>query len=417
MSVGADAQRTAPPEATTRIPQGPEGAASLGSFTRRRVERVLTIAIAIGCLILGAQAFFTALGPSDEAPGWHVPLMVLTFGPLAAMVIACAVGRAERVFAAIFCVCYVVALALWPAATAGQPSDPTTQPWIWYLVNVATVASVIVVPFRWQVAWTLMVPMFFGSVRILQTDAAAALWIPLVLDVSFALILGMMLITLGRVFRRIAADVDDARTKAVASYARAAAANAAEEERIAVAALMHDSVLAALIASERADTERERTLAVAMAREALTRFANTEQGAEEGSDEPTDARALADAVERAAENLGAAPERSRDIDPGTPALPGRVARALTLAATQAVANAVEHARGQGLAVRVSGRPDRIAVIVSDTGDGFDLHAIPDDRLGIRASIVARVAAVGGIATVEPTPEGTTVTLEWRPVSA
>ena len=66
---------------------------------------------------------------------------------------------------------------------------------------------------------------------------------------------------------------------------------------------------------------------------------------------------------------------------------------------------------------MSGRPDRIAVIVSDTGDGFDLHAIPDDRLGIRASIVARVAAVGGIATVEPTPEGTTVTLEWRPVTA
>lgn len=417
MSVSADTQRPAFTEPSGRIPQGPESAASLGSFTRQRVERILTLAIALGCLVLGAQAFATALGPDEELPGWHIPLVVLTFAPLAAMLIACVIGRFERAFAALFCVCYVIALALWPLATEGQETDPNVEPWIWYLVNVATVASVLVVPFRWQVAWTVFVPLFFGAVRVIQVDFSSAIWIPLSLDVSFALILGGMLITLGRVFRRIATEVDTARAKAVESYARAAAANAAEEERIAVAALMHDSVLAALIAAERAQTDRERTLAVAMAQEALTRFANTEQGVEEGSDAPTDASALAEAVERAADNLGARPRFSRNLDAATPQLPGRVARALTLAATQAMANAVEHARGRGLAVTVTGTRDRIAVQVSDTGEGFDLHAIPDDRLGIRASIVARVAAVGGVATVDPSPQGTTVTLEWRPVSA
>jgi signal transduction histidine kinase len=417
MSVSAEAQRPALIDPSGRIPQGPESAASLGSFTRQRVERVLTIAIALGSVVLGAQAFFSALGPGDERPGWHLPLVILTFAPLAAMLLACVIGRFERAFAALFCVCYVVALALWPFATAGQPTNPNAEPWIWYLVNVATVASVLVVPFRWQVVWTVFVPLFFGTVRVIQVDFASDIWIPLSLDVSFALILGGMLITLGRVFRRIAADVDTARAKAVESYARAAAANAAEEERIAVAALMHDSVLAALIAAERAQTPRERTLAVGMAQEALTRFANTEQGVEEGSDEPMDASALADAVERAAANLGATPLQSRAIDAATPPIPGRVARALTLAASQAIANAVEHAGGRGLAVAVEGGPERVAVIVSDTGDGFDLHTIPDDRLGIRASIVARVAAVGGVATVAPTPRGTTVTLQWQPVSA
>ncbi len=71
---------------------------------------------------------------------------------------------------------------------------------------------------------------------------------------SFALILGGMLTTLGVVFRSVAANVDETRARAVESYADAAAADAAEQERVAVAALMHDSVLAALIAAERAHT-------------------------------------------------------------------------------------------------------------------------------------------------------------------
>ena len=98
-------------------------------------------------------------------------------------------------------------------------------------------------------------------------------------------------------FRSVAANVDETRARAVASYAQAAAADAAEQERVAVAALMHDSVLAALIAAERAETPRERTLAVAMAREALTRLANTEQDAGEGSDEPVGVDVVADEIE------------------------------------------------------------------------------------------------------------------------
>src|SRR5690606_1430138 len=96
-------------------------------------------------------------------------------------------------------------------------------------------------------------------------------------DVSFTLILGVVLLALAWLFRSVASGVDQARSEAVASYAAAAAELAAEEERVAVAALMHDSVLAALITAERADSERERELAVVMAREALTRLANTEE--------------------------------------------------------------------------------------------------------------------------------------------
>ena len=240
-------------------------------------------------------------------------------------------------------------------------------------------------------------PLLFGVVRLIQVDFNRDYWYPIALDVSFALILGGLLVTLGWVFRSVAANVDETRARAVESYAAAAAADAAEQERIAVAALMHDSVLAALIAAERAHTPRERTLAVAMAREALTRLANTELDSEEGSDEPRDADSVAEDIERAALELGVRVTAHRSIEPTTPPMPGRIARALVLAATQAISNAAQHAGGSGLAVTVDGSADPagVRITVRDTGAGFDLDRVPHDRLGIRASIFARVAAVGG----------------------
>jgi hypothetical protein len=86
--------------------------------------------------------------------------------------------------------------------------------------------------------------------------------------------------SLGWMLRSVAVGIDRARATP-SSPTRRRRADAAETERVAVAALMHDSVLAALIAAERA-RPREEALAVAMAREALTRLANAEQDAGEG---------------------------------------------------------------------------------------------------------------------------------------
>jgi signal transduction histidine kinase len=399
------------------IPQSREATASLGSFTRLRIERILSLVVALGSLVLGTQAFLAALNPGQEGPGWHIPLMVLVFVPLAAMIVAAGLNRAVRVFAGIFAVIYPLALCLWPMATADGVPDPDTQPWLWYLVSVATVASVLAFPLPLQIVWTALVPLLFGVVRLIQGGFGQEFWYGVAFDVSFALILGGLLMTLGWVFRSVAANVDETRARAVESYAAAAAADAAEQERLAVAALMHDSVLAALIAAERAHTPRERTLAVAMAREALTRLANTEQDSGEGSDEPRDAGSIADDIERSALELGVTVSVERTIDPNTPSMPGRIARALVLAATQAIANAAEHARGSGLAVSVEGSPDpaSVEIVVRDNGEGFDLDRVPHDRLGIRASIFARVAAVGGTSSIESDADGTTVRLRWREV--
>lgn len=411
--MAADAQTAVLDTAWAQIPRSREATSGTGTFTRSRVERIISIATAVGSVIIGTQAFLAALGSTQEQPQWRLPLMIAVFGTLALMLLACAVGRAVSVASGAFALAYVLALALWPLATAGIEPASLDEPWIWYLVNLATLAAVLAFPLPLQIAWTVFAPLLFYLVRLVQGGFDRDYWIAVGLDVSFALILGGVLLTLGWMLRSVAANVDEARGRAVSSYARAAAADAAEQERVAVAALMHDSVLAALIAAERATTPRERLLAATMAREALTRLANTEQDAHEGTDEPRSAEVLADDIEAAAAELGAEVDVHREIGADSAPIPGRVERALALAATQAIANALQHAAGAGLGVAVFAGSGQVRVEVHDAGEGFDLEAIPDDRLGIRASIMARVAAVGGTAALDTGSQGTTVRLTWR----
>ncbi|MDY0908971.1 sensor histidine kinase [Microbacterium sp. CFBP9034] len=411
--MAADAPTGILDSAWGHIPHSREATSGIGSFTRTRVERIITLVAGFGSLVLGTQAFLSALGPDEERPGWHVPLMAGVFVPLAIMILACFIGRGVRLTAGVFALVYVLALAVWPIATAGIVPVAEQPPWIWYLVNLATMAAVLAFPFPLQIVWTILAPMLFGIVRLIQGNLAPDFWVSVALDVSFALILGGVILTLGWLFRSVAANVDETRARAVSSYAQAAAADALEKERVAVAALMHDSVLAALIAAERAETPRARTLAAAMAREALTRLANTEQDAHEGPDEPRHADSLADEIEAGALEVGVELAVRRSVSADEPSVPGRVARALTLAATQAIANAVEHAGGVGLSVSVTAGGNRVDIEVSDTGEGFDLEDVPDDRLGIRASIFARVAAVGGTADIETGHRGTIVRLGWQ----
>lgn len=400
-------------DAWSKIPSPGSTETAFERFTGKRMERILAIVVAIGSAVLGAQALIAAMNGLSQADTAHVVMLFVVFVPLAAMLVACVSGRGVRIFAGIFAVVYVLALAAWP--TVVDPSDKGAgdQPWIFFLVNVGVVAAMLAFPLRVQVAWAVGMPFVYGYVRLVQGEFSRDFWVTTAFDVSFTLILGVVIVSLGWMFRSVAAGVDEARGQAVSSYSTAAAAAAAEEERAAMSALMHDSVLAALIAAERAESERAKELAVAMAREALTRLANTEAAvAQEGSDEPVGTAQIVVELRRALSEFGA--DAIVEERGGIGLIPGRAARALVLAARQAVGNSVTHANGRGLHIIAEGHGDEgIGVTVSDTGPGFDVQAIGADRLGIRASIFARMAGVAGTADVHSDEHGTTVTLGWE----
>jgi len=399
-------------DAWSKIPSPGSTETAYERFTGKRMERILAIVVAIGSAVLGAQALISAMGSLSATDPAHLVTLIVVFVPLAAMLLACVVGRGVRTFSGIFAVVYVLALAAWP--TVVDPSDKGAgdQPWIFFLVNVGVVAAMLAFPLWLQFAWAAGMPFVYGYVRLVQGEFSREFWVTTAFDVSFTLILGVVIVSLGWMFRSVAAGVDEARGQAVASYSTAAAAAAAEEERAAMSALMHDSVLAALIAAERAEGERAEELAVAMAREALTRLANTEAAvAQEGSDEPVGTAQIVVELRRALSELGA--DAIVEERGGIGLIPGRAARALVLAARQAIGNAVSHANGRGLHIIVEGHADEgVVVTVSDTGSGFDVDSIGADRLGIRASIFARMAGVAGTADIVSDEHGTTVTLGW-----
>ena len=398
-------------EAWGRIPTPGEVGQELERFAGRRMERIIAIVVGVGALALGTQALVSALVTLANPDLPHLLIMALVFVPWLALLCCCVIGRGVRVAAGVFFVAYIVVLALWSfVADRGPLVVPGDQPWIFFLVNVAGVAAIVAFPLGVQVTWALTGPFLYGLVRLIQGGFRPDFWIVTAFDVSFTLILGLVLVALGWMFRSVAKGVDEARGRAVALYTEAASAEAVEHERVAVAALMHDSVLAALIAAERAETERARALAVEMAREALTRLANAEAPAQEGSDEPVQIELIAEDLRHTVVQLGVHVEVERY---GHGSVPDRVARAMALAARQAIGNAVAHASGRGLAIVVEGHGvTGLTVKVSDTGNGFDPSEVGADRLGIRASILARMAAVGGTATIDSDRHGTVVTLGW-----
>lgn len=101
------------------------------------------------------------------------------------------------------------------------------------------------------------------------------------------------------------------------------------------------------------------------------------------------------------------------------AVPAQVARAITQAAGEALANVAAHA-GTGEAWVVvdliaagAGQPGGLRVTVRDEGAGFDQARVDPARLGLRRSIVERAADWGAQASIRSAPgEGTVVTLCW-----
>ena len=86
-------------------------------------------------------------------------------------------------------------------------------------------------------------------------------------------------------------------------------------------------------------------------------------------------------------------------------------RTLTSAAGEAMVNAAKHAGVDTVDVYVEVSDVAVDVFVRDRGVGFDPAAVPEDRLGLRRSIMERMQRHGGTAEVRSTPgEGTEVRL-------
>ena len=87
------------------------------------------------------------------------------------------------------------------------------------------------------------------------------------------------------------------------------------------------------------------------------------------------------------------------------------ASVLDAAVAQCLVNVARHAGVAEAEVAIGPGHGDVTVVVVDSGLGFDVDAVPDDRIGLRTSIRARIEQEGGSVQVWSSPGvGTTVVL-------
>ncbi len=164
-----------------------------------------------------------------------------------------------------------------------------------------------------------------------------------------------------------------------------------EEQRAEIAAHLHDSVLQtlALIQNQAGASSEVARLARAQERELRDwLFAGTTPVA---ADLVTELREIAAALEL---------DHPARLDVVTVGEPAFTSSALVAAAREAMLNAARHAGGE-VSVYIECSASAIDVYIRDRGPGVDLDTLPDDRIGVRESIIGRMARAGGSATVRP----------------
>ncbi|MEU3482579.1 PspC domain-containing protein [Streptomyces sp. NPDC033754] len=221
------------------------------------------------------------------------------------------------------------------------------------------------------------------------------------LTASVAVLTGIALLA-GPWLVRMSQDLTEERTMRIRA-----------QERAEVAAHVHDSVLHTLTLIQRnADDAGEvRRLARAQERE-LRNWLYKPEGTGRDVEEPS---TLAEAVKKAAaevEDKHGVPLEVVVV--GDCPLDEKLTAQMQ-AAREAMVNAAKYG-GEGGAVQVFAEVEGRTVFVSvrDRGPGFDLDAVPEDRMGVRESIIGRMQRNGGSARLRSVPDGgTEVELEME----
>jgi signal transduction histidine kinase/phage shock protein PspC (stress-responsive transcriptional regulator) len=176
-----------------------------------------------------------------------------------------------------------------------------------------------------------------------------------------------------------------------------------ETERAEIAAHLHDSVLQTLALIQRRAANEHDVVRLARAQERELRgwlF----------KDPAKDAGQLSDRIKAAAAEVEDGLGNAVDVvSVGDTAMTDRH-EALVQASREAMLNASRHGGG-AVSVYLEVSDGGADVFVKDRGSGFDLHGVPEDRLGVRESIIGRMKRHGGTAEIISSPGGTEVRLK------
>ncbi|MFC7329442.1 PspC domain-containing protein [Marinactinospora rubrisoli] len=176
------------------------------------------------------------------------------------------------------------------------------------------------------------------------------------------------------------------------------------QERAELAAHIHDSVLHTLtLIQRRADDPREVQRLARVQERALRSWLYQRPADAETTVTPALERVAAEVEEAHGVPIEVVCVGDCPIDDGI--------RAALRAAREAMVNASKYAGVDQVSVFGEVEPDEVLIFIRDRGAGFDLDQMPEDRMGVRGSIIGRMERHGGTARIRTAPgEGTEVQL-------
>lgn len=190
------------------------------------------------------------------------------------------------------------------------------------------------------------------------------------------------------------------------------------QERAEVAAHVHDSVLHTLTLIQRHAEEPREVIRLARAQERELRAWLYRPEGTGRDDEPTTLAAAVRAAAAEVEDAHGVPVEVVCV--GDCPLDEKLVAQMQ-AAREAMVNAAKYggsSTGEAVQVYAEVETTRVFVSVRDRGPGFDLDQVPDDRMGVRESIIGRMQRNGGEARLRSAPGGgTEVELEMERVAS
>lgn len=383
------------------------------TFATARVDRLIGRALAAGAVLFSLEGFanFYAQLPMLNQPlAWAV--MGVIWATTSAYFFTFWFGSANYLYLRIHAIAIAFLPLMWPFILVSQPvQDGSFYPFIWWGMSTGWLAAALSFSMRWVVVYFVLVNVVtqylfsipIGGNHSLQTSF---------LDGLYTILTNGSVAVIALMLRHAANRSDKANSERMEAAILEAQVEAQAKERARLDALVHDSVLTALISAGRASTDEEITASADLAKIAIERLEKAD-GVYEASASVL-CSSLFDSVIAAAKRID--PEidcRKYCLNSFT--VSGEVASALTEATMQAVQNSVLHAGGKAKReLSLKSSQGTLKLVVKDDGVGFRPNRLPRGRLGIKLSIQGRLASIGGKAHIVSAPrKGTTVVLEWN----
>ena len=372
----------------------------------------LARAVAMTCLAILVPALFIALG---QLPYLNPLWLVVVGGGIVGFsllmpVYAWSLGDIRWLCGA-YALVNLFGLLTWNWAWTST-TTATSAPWLWMCLGIASVCAAMATTVAIGFVYMVVAALVFGAVRLTPSggdlDALAAMQ-----DVLTLLVLPTALLLLIQFFARTVEELDATTAESQRVEADRAIDQALNHQRAVLDGIIHDRVMTTLVAAVQTDQPRGEVADLAAA--ALSSLADA--GAPTDVGQPLTPHQLARLVEDMVEAVCPQAVVVVDSDSDGVAVSPWVASTVGQAAREAALNVTRHADAENVTIEISARlvagDQRVRVDIRDDGRGFDPNALPENRFGIRVSMIERMAGIGGSVDIASRPNaGTLVSLRW-----